>query len=210
MSINRPLLVWGGKIMNITQKGNKITITHELKKSETYKISKGNKSSTFIVFKKPQLVKGYSNSTSDGKAILMIDYDNVDKSVVLEDYKLIQDIYSLPPAYLFQTKDNNYHVVCLKKFFPYQLLGILELTRCDINYKTMPLRNPYRNYVLRLSDKRGSKPPKFIEMIGDVICLDYEISTAHLKLVEKYPKVPKIEFTNQDNKLDIQIQTYET
>ena len=194
-------------------KNNVIRMTHKLKPSENYKVSKGSKFRTISIFSRPQIVKGFSNACEDGQGILVIDYDCVDKSVVLEDYKLIEKRFKLPQGYLFKTKENNFHTICLKKFPQSKIFEILQYTRCDSNFRTMTLRNPYRSYVLRLSNKKGSKSPKFVELLGKEKSSIYdlsEISSAHLTLLKKVYNINHPKYPKQDNLKKIKVHTYET
>ncbi len=204
-------MVGWGKKMEIEKKGNKIIIKHCLKQNETYRISKGSKFQSITIMKIPQVVSGFSNQTEDNKGIFVGDWDNCDLNVLEEDYELIQKLYKMPPGYLFQTKENNFHIISLKKFPHSKIYEMLLNTRCDENYKTMPLRSKYKTYVIRISGKKGSKKPKFIGMIGKNINLNYDVSEAHLKLLQKiYPKIPKINYKKLDGKKNVKIQKYET
>lgn len=195
--------------MDVKVEKNEITITHKLKKGEMYKVQDGVRKSVTI-YKKPQIVVGYSNMCEDGKGILLIDYDNVDESVVLEDYRFLQRDYRLPKAYLFTTKPGNYHVVCLEKRTPMKINEILQRTRCDENYKTMPLRSPYRSWVLRISEKNGSNKPKLIGMIGLMYPGRIQ-SNAHFELLKKfYPKIQRKDHKQLDRNHKIKLQMYET
>lgn len=196
--------------MEIRKKKDEIFIKYKLKKNETYRIQEGSKFKSVTFLKKPQLVRGISNECEDNKAVLFIDYDNVDKRIVLEDYKYIQRLFSLPQGYLFQTKKGNYHVICLKKFLHSEIYEILLNTRCDQNYKDMALRNPFRSYVLRLSDKKGSKKPKFLGIIGRDENNEFEVSNAHYTLLRKVYNVKPINFEKKDKGGSIKFHTYET
>lgn len=197
--------------MQITKKGNEIIIREKLKKKETWKVFNGDKIKSFTVYKKPEIVIGYSNICADGDYILIIDYDNVDISVVREDYMCLQDKFSVTPAYLFETSENSYHVVCLEKFNSFEISNMLIYTRCDANFSTMPLRNPFRSWVLRISPKGKKKKPKLLGVLGKIQSLDYEISSAHLNFLKKmYPKLQKIDFNKEDNLTKLKINKYET
>lgn len=197
--------------MEIEKKDNKITVFHELKKSETYKFLKGKKYETFSVFKKPIKVIGFSNITSDGFGILTADYDRCDIGVIEEDWKLIQNLYKLPPAYIFESSKNKFHLLCLAKFPHGKIYEILQHTRIDDNYKTMPLRTAFRSYVIRISPKRKKGRPKFLKVLGKDKNLNKEISEAHLKFLKKiYPKIPDIPYSNKDGLSKIKINDYET
>jgi len=199
--------------MEVKVKGGELHLKHKLKKNELWKLQKGKKFQTFSIYKEPQIVKGFSNVCEDEKGILVIDYDGVDKSVVLEDYKLIEKRFKLPQGYLFKTKQNNFHIICLKKFLQSKIFEILQFTRCDSNFRTMPLRNPYRSYVLRLSLKKGSKKIQFVELVGKEKSSIYdlcEISTAHLNLLKKVYDIKHPKYSRQDNLKRIKLHTYET
>jgi hypothetical protein len=191
---------------------NQLIVKHKLTKKETYRISKGSKIQSVSVFKRPEIIGGFSNICEDLKGILMLDYDNTYEEVILEDYSLIQGIYKLPQAYLFKTKEGNYHVICLKKFFSSEIFEILNKTRADANYKDMPLRNPYKSWILRISDKKNSKRPKFIKLIGAPgINLEDEISTAHKNLLNKiHKKIEHPKYLKEDNLKLVKFQHYES
>lgn len=199
-----------GEKMEVKKKGNQIIIKHTLKKNETYRILEGSKFQSLTILKKPQIVKGISNETEDNKGVIFLDYDNVDLRIVEEDFNFIQKKFRLTPGYLFKTKDNNYHVICLTKTLHSKVTQILNSTRCDENYKSMPLRNYHRSYVLRISNKNGSKKPKFIEIIGKRQNFDKEISNAHLNFINKMYKVPSLTYYNMDKYKLIRRHTYET
>ena len=205
--------------MEIEKVGNKIIASHELEKDETCRIRQGGRIQSLTIIKKPLKVKGYANTTGDGMAILTIDYDDIYYNIVLEDYKIIQKKFKLPPAYIFSTKERarhreiigSYHVVCLKKFTHAEIFDILKHTRCDINYTSMPLRNPYKNWVLRMSNKGNRERPKFIQMVGENKNLNEKVSLAHKKLLTKiYPTIKHPNYQNTDNLKKVRIHVYET
>jgi hypothetical protein len=192
-------------------KNREIIARHKLKKSELYSFKNTGKFQTLSVYTKPQIVSGISNVTEDNKGILFADYDCVDESVVLEDYRLIQRKFKLPQAYLFKTKSNNFHFICLKKFAHSKVFEILTNIRCDSNYVTMPLRNPLRSYILRISGKKGSDKPNFIKLIGSPNNLNYKISSAHKELLTKlYSNIKHPDYKNIDKLKIVRLQEYET
>lgn len=205
--------------MEIIKKGNEIIIKYKLQKKEGYKISEGKNFKTISFYKKPQVCMGYSSKTEDNKNIILLDWDGTYKSVVLEDIKHIQAIYSLPPAYLLTTKQKeqddgqiigNFHVVILSKHTTKEAFEILSETNIDENFVTSILRKASRSWVLRLGDKRGSGKPKFLEIIGNKN-LDKKISTAHKKLLSKFfPEIKHPKYKNEDGLKHIRIQMYET
>lgn len=204
--------------MEISLKNKVILIKHHLKSNETYRITKSSKFETLTIFKKPQLVKGMSNSTEDFKMVIFADYDNVYRRMVIEDFMIIQKKFSLPPGYLFSTEETtelgehkgNYHLINLKKVDYDNFIEILKYLRCDSNYKTMNNRNPYRNFVLRLGKKSGKNRPRFIGLIGDNINLNKEVSKPHREILNKlYPKINHPRYTKLDSCKKVFLQEYE-
>ena len=200
-------------------KNNILTFSHKLKKNQTYKVIKGRKFFTISIFKKPTTVIGFTNSCEDLKYIPIFDYDNTYKHIVLEDVRLLQGKYNLPPFYLFTTKEEqtsegkkgNYHLINLKKFDYNKVVEIIGDSRCDPNYKSMNFRTPYKSWVIRISPKGKRGRPKFISIVGENINLDYEISKPHLELFKKiYPKIKHPKFENLDTNHKIYCQEYET
>ena len=185
--------------MEITKKGNTITVKKVLRKSDMYKISKGRSFESISFYKKPQVVSGFSNVCDSGKFILMIDYDDIYRDIVEEEFIRLQRDFRLTAAYLFTTKDEvenkkhrgNYHIISLTTLTMDEVYKILKNTRCDINYTDMPRRNPYKNWVLRISGKGKRGRPKFVKLVGDVKeNLTEQTSKAHKKLLTKlYPTI---------------------
>ena len=196
--------------MEIIKRQNTIICKHTLKRNEMYRFSKGTKFESLTILKKPRLVIGFSNATDDGKAILTIDYDNTDIDIVLQDYDFIQEKFNLPQAYLFKTKENNYHVICLKKMLSSEVAEILRFTHCDENYKTFPCRNPFKSWVLRISTKKGSNKPKFYRLIGKPRKVQGEISTAHKRLISRIYKIKHPKYGREDGLNKLKLHHYET
>ena len=197
--------------MKVTVKNGVLKFSCKLKKSQTFKIFENKKYKAVYVFNRPQTVRGITNATEDNMGVLFLDFDGVDYEVVLEDLYFLARRFKLPPSYVFMTKKNNYHVINLKKFPNGDIPKLLRWTRCDHNYVNSPSLHLYRSYVLRLSGKVGSKKPKFKEIIGEMRNLNYEISKAHLDLLNKiYPKLTQIPYTNIDKGKTVKTQIYET
>ncbi len=205
--------------MEVTIKKGELFIRHKLKSKETYKISESSSFKTISIFKKPILVKGFSNTTKDNYFIPVFDYDNTCLEVVEEDFISLQEKYSLTPAYLFKTSENkvngeligSYHAICLSKFRFIDVQTIINESRCDSKYKTMNNRNPFKSWILRISNKNKKDRPKFIGVIGKMDNFSMNnISEAHLSLLKKLYRIPKIKYKNKDGLKSVKIHTYET
>lgn len=199
-------------------KDENLSFSYKLKKGETWKINKGKKFFTLSIFKTPLKIKGVASYCEDGKHCLFVDYDNCVRWLIEEDYRQIQRRYNLPPAYLFATKEEkqdgefvgNYHLICLKKFCVREIYKILSKTHSDVNYVSMPLRNKYKNWILRVSNKNKRAKPKFIKLVGEMKNLNFEISSPHLKLLRMLYSLPNISYYQKDNLKKIFWQEYET
>lgn len=195
--------------MEISKIKNTIIIKKKLKSTETYKINKTSKFETISFYKKPQVLTGIASMTQDLKDVLFIDYDTDEKDLIIREYGLLQALFKLPQAYLFKT-NKGYHVVCLKKFLPNQVFKILQNTHCDSAYTDMPIRNKYRNWILRISPKKNAKKPLFICLIGKPINKHEEVSNAHKEAFSKlYPKLYHPFYSNLDKYDKVFLQRYE-
>ncbi|CAK0756528.1 conserved hypothetical protein [Azospirillaceae bacterium] len=205
-------------MVGIEIKENILKFEKRLTKSETYKINKGKGFFSISIFKKPKEVSGVASYCEDGKHCIFLDYDNIAKWLVLEDYKRIQEQFNLPPGYLFTTKNKiedgeeigNYHLICLKKFYSNEIFKIISMTHADVNYASMPLRNKYKNWILRISNKGKRDRPKFLFIIGEKINLNCEVSMPHLKFLKEAYNLPDLGYSNIDKCRKIFIQKYET
>lgn len=198
--------------MEIKIKDGNISFEYKLKKGENYRVSKGKKFKSISFFKKPQIVKGMSSYCEDGKHVLFIDYDDCPLWLIKQDYERLQEQFNLPQGYLFYTKLNgdfgNFHVVCLAKFLPKQIYDMLSTTHADVNFVSMLKRNKYRNWILRIGNKRRKERPFFMSMIGENINTKI-ISKPHLTLLKKlYPEIKHPNWKT-DNLSKIFLQEYE-
>ena len=195
-----------------------LQVNYKLKKDETCRIDKNKNYISITIMKKPALVIGYSNATQYGDYIVTLDYDDVSKDIVLEDAQFIQKNFKLTPFYLFTTKQKrknnntigNYHLISLSKVDYNTFQDILNVSRCDNKYKTMNRRNPFRSWVIRLSDKGKRHKPEFLNIVGEKNNLNVSISKAHLILLKKAYKLPQINYKNLDGGKIVKFHTYET
>lgn len=175
-----------------------------------WKISKTSSFESVNFYKIPQVVMGFSNICEDLKGILVADYDNTDKQVIVDDFFYVQKKYKIPPSYLFSTSSNNYHLISLYKAPQSKIFEILRDMRVDSNFKDMVNRNPYKSYVLRISPKGGKPKPRFIELIGKPNNLNHQVSSAHFKLLQRLYKIKHPKYKNFDDYTKLRIQHYET
>jgi hypothetical protein len=210
--------------------GQRLVLSAVLDKEDTYKVIKNKSFFSVNIYKKPEWTTGVTSMTEDGKHILMLDYDDVLKSVMLRDLDNLRQEGVSAPFYIFTTKERkwqgdtigNYHVICPQKFVAAEVVRLQGFTNCDYAYKTMPTRNPYRSWVLRIAAKGVRPKPKFLNVITQQsptsltplissIINEPEVSRAHIGLLYKlYPDMPKVQYRNQDIYRKVFLNQYET
>lgn len=203
--------------INFEVKRDEIVLRKKLAKDETYKLNNRNKTCALIIYKKLEEAIGVTSLCKDGKHIIMVDWDNVVRWIPENDINKIISEERLSPFYFCCSKENeidgeiigNYHSCCLTKKYPAEIVEIQRKTHCDNAYITMPLRNPFRSWVIRTSEKKSRDRPKFLKVIGNEN-LNNEISEAHLNLLTKLYNIPKIEYTNRDGSKILFKNVYKT
>jgi hypothetical protein len=207
--------------------GQRLVLSAVLDKEDTYKVIKNKSFFSVNIYKKPEWTTGVTSMTEDGKHILMLDYDDVLKSVMLKDLDNLRQEGVTAPFYIFTTKQRkyngdtigNYHVICPQKFVAAEVVRLQGFTNCDYAYKTMPTRNPYRSWVLRIAAKGVRPKPKYLDMQAGMtpdrkhlaIVYGNEVSRAHIGLLYKlYPDMPKVQYKNQDKYRKVFLNQYET
>lgn len=203
--------------MEINKLDNKICIFKTLSDDEEYKIINKKDFKSISFYKKPEWVAGYSSMCKDYQHILLMDYDNCAYWFLKEELNLFIQKYKLTNVYIFVSNEEtinneligNYHIVCLKKYSTSDISTILSGSHCDYAFQTMPLRKPFKCWVLRLSGKGSRTSPKFKECLISSFNNE-QISTAHYELLIKFFDIPKFEYKNQDNFSEIFLHNYQT
>jgi len=156
--------------------------------------------------------------------VIFADYDNILRSVVIQDLKWAIENYHLTPFYLFATRETyypqalpeeqyvgNYHAICLTKVTFHEAYEILSKLHIEPNYLKAVLASEYKAWVLRVIPKANLPSPRLIAVIlGDKPNLDREISNAHLQFLLKYYKVPTIPYHKPDSSQEIEVVSYTT
>lgn len=116
-------------------------------------------------------VVGLTSKTKDNFHILCLDYDGVDKKVVLMDILMLKEI--IKPSLVFlltshEEKDElgicgNYMVLILDKFYFREVQQIMALTHSDSIHRLLADKSRYKAYVIRISKKGSRTPPKLLK-----------------------------------------------
>jgi len=117
-------------------------------------------------------VMGLTSRTNDNKHIICLDYDLIDKSIVIGDILMLKSLLKPSLVYLFTTyeeKDElstigNYHVIILDKFYFREAEQVMSLTHADQIHRLLANKSRYRAWVIRISEKGDRTPPKLLRV----------------------------------------------
>lgn len=97
------------------------------------------------------------------KYCVFLDYDITEKTTVYQDVLGLQDEFQLGNAYIFTTK-KGFHVIFIDLVTYSELCQILDHSCCDEHYKYVSRKNNNRQWVLRISEKKGGNKVEFKEI----------------------------------------------
>lgn len=146
----------------------------------------------FVRIRKPyESVCGLTSRTNDNLHILCLDYDLIDKNIVMLDIYMLRKIIKPSLVFLLTTYEKtdelgtigNYHILILDKFYFREAEEIMSLTHSDKIHRKLANKSRYRAWVIRISEKGKREPPKLLK------CWNFngkrESSLAHYLLLKK-------------------------
>ncbi len=137
-----------------------------INKTISYKFVTGQRGSSFNIILLPtptERTNGFTSYTSDGKHILMTDYDNVELEEIIKEWYFLQQLYKLSDVYVFENdRENSYFAFCLDKFNLHEAIDIIVQTQADRGFKKAPLWYGMKRWVIRWDKKGEREPPKFL------------------------------------------------
>ena len=120
------------------------------------------------------------------KYVLFYDYDMIDLEHLIHEIKALIEEFEIGNHYIFQTKENGYHVICLDHFYLHEVKIITMSSSCDLGFVIAPRYDVYRSWVLRDTNKGKRNKPKYLMTIKS----PYEglrlQSSAHAEFLNKY------------------------
>lgn len=94
---------------------------------------------------------GVSSDVGDNKHILLWDFDNVDRELVIKALRMVQWSFDLPHILVVPTRADSFHAYCLEAFPWARCLAILAATAyLDPTYFKMGVVRGY--FTLRVED----------------------------------------------------------
>lgn len=164
----------------------------------------------FFVLKHRKLVegvKGIDSTTQDGKHVLFIDIDDIKYSYLKERVYALIEKFKISDCYIFCTKPESFHVICLDKFTFGEVMDMLIFFDNERTYKYRVFAGVRDKWVLRISGKYNRTKPKLLGCTRSVS--SRKQSTAHAKFLETEHGIV-IDLTNPDGLSQIGIDSYPT
>jgi len=125
----------------------------------------------YTVFLKLQILKkletraegAASRVVNSIRHVTFLDYDDIDDYRLLTELEIIQEEKKIGNFYVFQTRRNGRHAVCIDALRFRDVKDIVDYSSCDLAYKKGPRLNEYRSWVLRYTKKgKNRDAPKYI------------------------------------------------
>lgn len=146
--------------------------------------------------------------------VVFLDYDNITRKKLIAELTEIVIKWKLGWTYIFETNDDkkHFHVICPTVISPYEYLGILWDSSCDMAYKKSFF--VLKEKTLRVSSKedgRKKKFPEFCDIIKGETVKPY--SSSHLMFLKKMYGAPipdTITIKTDCVKSDLEIVKYKT
>lgn len=142
-----------------------------------------------------------------------LDYDNIvdergNEDRLTEELSFLQEEFEIGNFYVFKTRDEGRHAICIDAMRFVDVLEIVRFSSCDALFKRAPRINEYRCWILRISKKGDRDAPKYLYTVES----PYEginlQSRAHAKLLLKYGV--KVDLKNPYGTEEIELQEYNT
>lgn len=131
----------------------------------TIKSGKMSYTLSFLKYRTPDVwTHGTHNRTKDGKYVLYLDYDMVDKKWIKDELTHLQEVYDLGDVHVFQSSKSKkgFHAISFAKLTAREYMDILENCSCDFAFKKIPRHTSLRGWVLRHFKKGKISKPTYL------------------------------------------------
>lgn len=140
--------------------------------------------------------------------IVCMDYDNVTDERLRDELKFLQEEFELGNFYVFKTKYDGRHCLCIDALTFKEVKKIIDFSSCDWLFKRAPRINEYRCWVLRFTKKGNREAPKYLYTVESPHEGRNLQSLGHAKYLLKYGL--KIDLKKPYGHELIEIQDYNT
>ena len=141
--------------------------------------------------------------------IILLDYDNVKDSRLVEELLYLQELHRLGDFYVFATNEFGRHVICVDRLSLREALDVVNTSTCDAVFKRGIRINEYRTWILRGLGKGDRPKPKYLYSAPSPYNGQRLQSQAHGKFLQRYFGA-NVRLVNPDGNDELEIQGYKT
>jgi hypothetical protein len=159
---------------------------------------------------------GITNRVNVGSEIMYVpflDYDNITYTNICKEISNLVMKWNLGWCYILKTNDDgrHYHVFCPTLITPYEYLGILWDSSCDMPYKKSFF--VLKEKALRITAKEDSREQKFPEVAAIIKYGSTKpYSGGHISFIKKYYNCKDTQLPDSVNVIntDVEFVSYKT
>lgn len=140
--------------------------------------------------------------------VTFLDYDNIVDDRLIEELRFLQEEFEIGNFYVFETRFEGRHAVCLDALRFRDVKEIVDFTSCDLMFKKAPRINEYRCWVLRFTKKGNREAPKYLYTVPSRHEGLNPQSLGHAKYLLRFGL--KIDLKNPIGEEFMEIQDYNT
>lgn len=136
---------------------------------------------------------GITSRCDDGLHVMFLDYDLATPDrleFVANDVQFLQNLYGAGTAYVFATR-HGFHVMFLEKHYIDETYDLMRHSASDMGHHTVPMYGVTKQWVLRVTKKRGEKKIRYLGKIDVPTPPPFERSRAHANFLYDYYNVPE-------------------
>ena len=140
---------------------------------------------------------------------ILLDYDNIEDSRLVEELLYLQELYKLGDFYVFATNEFGRHVICVDRLQLREALEVVYGSTCDAVFKRGIRINEYRTWILRGLGKGERPKPRYLYSVESPYNGQRLQSQAHGEFLQRYYGVP-VRLVNPDGNTELEMQGYKT
>ena len=140
--------------------------------------------------------------------VIFLDYDNIVDERLVEELEHIQREKKVGNFYVFETRENGRHAVCIDALRFKDIKDIVDYSSCDLMFKKAPRINEYRCWVLRFAKKGKRGAPKYRYTVQSQYEGKNLQSRGHAKYLQNFGI--KVELQQPFGPEEIERQSYNT
>ena len=140
---------------------------------------------------------------------ILLDYDNVKDSRLVEELLYLQELFGLGDFYVFETNKFGRHVICVDRLRLKEALKVVNTSTCDAVFKRGIRINEYRTWILRVLGKGDRPKPRYLYSVESPYNGQRLQSQAHSEFLQRYYGTP-VKLVRPDGNQELETQGYKT